>query len=134
CTAPIAEAESADYGAYDFNLNAFNVKFRVAKVTPKKIGVFVTFWKRVANGPIQPFDISDDIDLYIVSVRNQDRFGQFIFPKSTLFDKGLLSGKGKEGKRAMRLYTPWDQASSAQALKTQKWQSAYFQEIFADME
>jgi hypothetical protein len=36
------EAESAEYGAYTFELNDLSVRFRVAKITPTKIGQFVT--------------------------------------------------------------------------------------------
>lgn len=39
---PIPERESAEYGAYIFQLNSANVRFRVAKITPTKIGQFVT--------------------------------------------------------------------------------------------
>ncbi len=38
CSNPVAEIESAEYGAYIFKLNFLNVKFRVAKITPTKIG------------------------------------------------------------------------------------------------
>ncbi len=46
CTAPEAEAESADYGAATFALDGAPVRFRVAKTTPTKVGQFVTLWKR----------------------------------------------------------------------------------------
>jgi hypothetical protein len=42
CSQPIMEAESAEYGAYTFELNDLSVRFRVAKITPTKIGQFVT--------------------------------------------------------------------------------------------
>ena len=42
----INDVESQDYGACTFEVNKKIIKFRVAKVTPKKIGQFVTFWKR----------------------------------------------------------------------------------------
>jgi hypothetical protein len=35
----------------------------------------------------------------------------------------------KGGKRAIRVYPPWDKAESRQAEKTQKWQLEYFVEI-----
>lgn len=127
---PEAEAESKAYGACIFKLGQRTARFRVAKSTPKKVGQFVTLWKRVDKGPIQPFDISDDPDLYIVSVKNDQRFGQFIFPASVLLDKGVLSDQGKEGKRAMRVYPPWDVATSKQAQQTQQWQLAYFLDIY----
>lgn len=126
CTQPIAEAESADYGAFTFNINKQAVIYRVAKITPTKVGQFVTLWKRSDKGPIAPFEITDPIDLFIISTRNGSHFGQFIFPKSVLHQKGILSDDKKEGKRAIRVYPPWDSTTSKQAQKTQQWQLAYF--------
>lgn len=42
CTAPVMESESAEYGASSFELNGYSIRFRVAKITPIKIGQFVT--------------------------------------------------------------------------------------------
>ena len=126
CTQPIPEAESADYCAYTFQINRQSTIYRVAKITPTKVGQFVTLWKRSEKGPIAPFEITDNIDLFIVSTRNGSNFGQFIFPKSVLHQKGILSDDKKEGKRAIRVYPPWDTTTSKQAQKTQQWQLAYF--------
>lgn len=38
CSEPVMESESIAYGAYMFKLNSMNVRFRVAKITPTKIG------------------------------------------------------------------------------------------------
>jgi hypothetical protein len=126
CTDPTAAAESAEYGACSFTLDGLLVQFRVAKTTPVKVGQFVTVWKRNGNGPIEPFDIMDNINLFIISTRSGSNFGQFVFPKTVLLSKGILSGNGKEGKRAIRVYPPWDIATSSQAKKTQQWQSPFF--------
>lgn len=40
------EAESTEYGAYTYRIDALSVKFRIAKITPTKIGQFVTLWER----------------------------------------------------------------------------------------
>lgn len=124
----IPEKESAEYAAFNFKLNQLSIKYRIAKTTPTKSGQFVTLWKRSAQGPIQPFDVSDEIDLFIISSRNESHFGQFIFPKSILHKKGVISDDSKEGKRAIRVYPPWDKPTSKQAKKTQEWQSDYFLE------
>ncbi len=125
----IEEEESKEYGAYSFKMDNQQILFRSAKITPTKIGQFVTLWKRIGNGPILPFDEEDPIDLFVVSVRTLDRFGAFVFPKSVLCEKGIISQDRKEGKRAMRVYPSWDVAENTQAKKTQKWQLLYFSEF-----
>jgi len=88
----LTEAESGEYGAATFTIGKLSIKYRVAKITATKTGQFVTLWKRKPNGPIQPLDISDAADLFVISTRDKENFGQFIFPKSVLHDKGILSG------------------------------------------
>ncbi len=125
----VHEVESQDYGACSFDLGQKHINFRIAKITPTKVGQFVTFWKRIGDGPIMPYDVNDLFDFLIVSVRNGYHFGQFIFPKNVLLEKGLLSKDGCGGKRAMRVYPAWDAVDNAQAKKTQSWQLLYFVEI-----
>ena len=62
------EKESLEYSACDATFDGKRAKFRIAKITPKKIGQFVTLWKRGNNGSIQPFDASDNIDFVIIAV------------------------------------------------------------------
>lgn len=123
------EMESEEYAASEFKMNDLNIKFRVANITPTKIGQFVTIWKRIGSGPIQPFDMTDPFDLVVISVRTSEHFGQFVFPKLVLYEKGIVSKDGKGGKRAIRVYPPWDMTDNKQAIKTQKWQVPYFFEI-----
>lgn len=120
------ENESQEYSAYRFELNNKKICYREAKITPTKTGQFVTLWKRNKNGVIEPFDYSDSIDFVIVSVRKDVNWGQFIFPKKILLEKGIFSTPSKEGIRATRVYPPWDETTSKQAQKTQKWQLDYF--------
>jgi hypothetical protein len=129
CKNVIQEVESQEYGACEFEMNNKIIKFRVAKITPTKIGQFVTFWKRIGRGPIMPYDINDPFDLLVVSVRDAQHFGQFIFPKDVLWQQGLISKDKNEGKRAMRVYPSWDVTDNPQAKKTQAWQLLYFVEI-----
>ncbi|OGT27146.1 MAG: MepB domain containing protein [Gammaproteobacteria bacterium RIFCSPLOWO2_02_FULL_42_14] len=126
---PMMESESAEYGAFTFKLNDFDIRFRVAKITPTKTGQFVTLWKRSAGEPIQPFDASDPVDFVVICVRNDKNFGQFVFPSPVLCEKDILSVDSKGGKRAIRVYPPWDETTSKQAKKTQEWQMKYFLEI-----
>ena len=123
------EIESQEYDACQFKLSGLKIISRSAKITPKKAGQFVTFWKRKGNGPIEPFSDKDPIDYFVVNVQSDNKFGQFVFPKSVLIEKGIISTIQKEGKRAIRVYPSWDKPKSKQAEKTQKWQLNYFYEI-----
>lgn len=131
-----SEAESQEYLALNFLLDGQNIKFRKAKITPTKIGQFVTIWKRNEKRITEPFDISDEFEFYIIATRQTENFGLFIFPKSVLYEKKILSDKTKqkEGKRGIRVYPPWDLTTSKQAQKTQIWQTKYFFDLSPNKE
>jgi hypothetical protein len=123
----VQEVESKEYGAFDFRYHQYRIKFRIGKITPTKIGQFTTLWKRIGKGPIMPFDEEDPFDFLIIRTQSANQSGQFIFPKALLCEKGIVSSKQKgEGKRAMRIYPPWDITNNKQAQKTQSWQVPYF--------
>ncbi|SEC41829.1 hypothetical protein SAMN04489761_2938 [Tenacibaculum sp. MAR_2009_124] len=123
------ETESQEYDACQFQLNKRNIISRSSKVTPKKIGQFVTFWKRSSQGPIEPFSELDTIDYFMITTKVDEGLGLFLFPKQILIKKGILSTKNKDGKRGFRVYPPWDEVKSKQAERTQKWQQDYFYSI-----
>lgn len=125
-------SESKAYGAYTFELNGKTIHYRVSKITPTKTGQFVAIWKRNENGFTEPFDFSDNFDYVIITARNDNSFGQFIFPKLVLAEKGIIMQNGKAGKRGIRVYPPWDNATSKKAEKTQNWQTTYFLPITND--
>lgn len=120
------EKESIEYDACSFQMNGKLILHRTAKITPTKIGQFVTIWKRNHTGQTEPFHIDDDFDLIIISTKNNNLFGQFIFPKSILLEKGIVSSNKKKGKRGIRVYPPWDVTINKQAQNTQEWQLNYF--------
>lgn len=120
------EKEHANYSAYNFMLAGKQVKFRIAKITPIKEGAFVALWKRDINKKTIPYDASDLFDLYIIHIKDEQRQGQFIFPKEILVKNGILSLNNKGGKRGFRLYPTWTTPSNKQAQKTQAWQIPYF--------
>ncbi|PIZ03922.1 MAG: hypothetical protein COY58_06960 [Gammaproteobacteria bacterium CG_4_10_14_0_8_um_filter_38_16] len=120
------EKESQEYAATSFMLNNHRILFRASKITPTKTGQFVTIWKRIHGGPIQPFDEKDPVDFVFISVRSDQNSGQFIFPKKILLERKIFSKNNIGGKRAIRVYAPWDNANSKQAAMTKKWQSAFF--------
>ncbi|MDF2648852.1 MAG: MepB domain containing protein [Paenibacillus sp.] len=129
CSQPLEEAQNAEYGAYLFHLDSLSIRFRVAKITPTKVGQFVTLWHRIGDGSIQPYDVSDPVDFFVISTRSGNNFGQFVFPKHALLKQNIVSNQGEGGKRAIRVYPPWDKTISNQAQKTQKWQLDYFLDI-----
>lgn len=125
----VVEAESADYAACRFLLDGVSVCFRVSKITPTKVGQFVTLWKRKEKGPIQPLDVSDEVDVVVICARKEGQAGLFVFPTAVLSAKDIFSVNGKGGKRGIRVYPSWDETTSKQARKTQEWQLKYFLKI-----
>ena len=125
----IEEKESSEYDAFRFEINGIKILYRLAKITPTKIGQFVTFWKRLNTGIIAPLDSNDDIDLFVINVKSENNFGQFVFSKKILIEKGILTHGSKNGKLAARVYPKWDKTENKQAIKTQQWQLNYFIKI-----
>ncbi|GAA0732163.1 MepB family protein [Aquimarina litoralis] len=123
------ESEGTEYDACSFLLKGKRVISRSAKITPKKVGQFVTFWKRNEEGITAPYEATDLFDFYIVQVTNKHRLGQFVFPKQELVNRGIVTTESKDGKRGFRVYPIWDHPQSKQAIKTQQWQLHYFYEI-----
>lgn len=115
-----------DYLGHDFKIGAASVKFRKAKLTPKKNGLFVTLWKRNAAGTTTPFNVEDLFDFYIIFAEEADQQGFYLFPKRILAKHKILTHSGKEGKRGFRVYPDWCKPESKQAEKTQQWQNEYF--------
>ncbi|MDN2700717.1 MepB family protein [Janthinobacterium sp. SUN100] len=129
--APVPEAESAEYGACRAELHGKRLVLRVAKTTPTKIGQFVTVWKRPhPDADIAPLDEADPVDIVIIAVADDvgdgARHGFFIFPRSVLIERGVMSRADQGGKRALRVYPPWCAPESTQAQRTQRWQAAWF--------
>lgn len=126
CSALSPEVESAAYGAHEFRLDGAAVRARVAKLTPTKNGLFVTVWKRLGDGPIQPFDSGDGIDFIVVTAREGAHFGHFAFPADVLRRRGIVASATGAGKRAFRVYPPWTVTGSPQASRTAAWQRPHF--------
>jgi hypothetical protein len=121
-----SEKERKEYSAFTFEINGAKVLYREAKITPTKIGQFVTIWKRNNEGVTEPFNVNDDIDLVVIACRHSKKFGQFVFPKAILGEKKIFTKSNIEGKRGIRVYPPWDIAENKQAKQTQTWQLEYF--------
>lgn len=120
------DLESTAYKACSYQIDGINIIERTAKITPKKIGQFVTCWKRNAKGITQPFEDSNEFDFFIIKVFDDDFAGYFKFSKAVLIKHGIVSTEKKDGKRGFRVYPFWDKPTSKQAIKTQTWQLEYF--------
>lgn len=82
--------EGIKYLAYSYYLNNINIEHRLAKVTPKKVGQFVAIWKRNDKGLTIPYDVSDNINFFMVVSKKFSNIGVFIFPKEILAKKELF--------------------------------------------
>jgi hypothetical protein len=122
----IEDEESKEYFGYNFEADNLKFKFRKSKITPKKVGQFVTLWKRNSKNETEPFSESDNFDFYIVLTEENKNYGFFLFPKNELVKRQILSTKLKEGKRGFRVYPKWTNTENKQAEKTQIWQTNYF--------
>ncbi len=129
---PIKEEESKEYNAYRVGLNNKTVLFRCAKITPTKLGQFVTVWKR-PHKEIAPIDEMDDIDFVVVCLVDGEKKGVFVFPKKALLAHNVFSKNGAGGKRAFRVYPSWVTVDAKDAIKTQKWQLQYFSPTWSDI-
>jgi hypothetical protein len=129
----VVDSESEEYQACSFKLNSFQVIHRLSKITPTKIGQFVTIWKRNNKGITAPFDVSGNFDFIVITSKSDKNLGQFVFPKAVLLEKGIISNNNISGKRGIRVYPPWDIPTSKQAEKTQLWQTKYFYSINKDI-
>ncbi|MCL9659485.1 MepB family protein [Paenibacillus hunanensis] len=124
------EVQNAEYGAGVFVLDSISVRFRVAKITPNKIGQFVVFWEKDMNNKNQAFSYKKATDVLVINTFADDhKVGQFVFPKEVLLQKNILRTASTNGKMAIRVYPAWDQPVSKQALATQKWQLEYFVDL-----
>ncbi|WP_431950700.1 MepB family protein [Nocardia lijiangensis] len=128
-SAAVPETENAEYGAFVSSVGRGSVRFRVGKLTPAKVGLFVTVWTRATDGSTEPLAAEDGIDLLVITVREGQRFGQFVFPKAALIEHGIVSVAGRGGKRGFRVYPPWSATQNRQAMRSQKWQCDYFLEL-----
>jgi len=124
------DIEASEYYGYQFNCDDNkNYLFRIAKSTPNKKGKFVTIYKRTKEGPIAPFDISDNIDKFIIFYLESSSKGYFEFTPSVLAEKDIVSTNNLGGKRGIRVYAPSEYELNSQAKRTQKWQCLHYTQL-----
>lgn len=84
------EKQNSKYGAGTFRLSSRTVRFRVANITPTKVGQFVAFWEKDKNNKNQPFTYEEAPDLLVITTFTDDgEFGQFFFQKK-FFSNGIF--------------------------------------------
>lgn len=98
------ETQNSDYRAGVFQLNSKSVRFRVAKITPNKVGQFVSFWEKNEANKNQAFSYDNATDLLVINTfNNTGDFGQFVFPKEVLLKQNILKTANTKGKMAIRV-------------------------------
>ncbi|MBO0472420.1 MepB family protein [Enterococcus ureasiticus] len=120
------EEQNKEYEGTTFVLGKQSFRSRKAKVTPKKLGYFVVFWEKDDENKNKPYDFDSAPDKLIITIIDQEKLGQFIFPKEILAEKKILNNGKNQGKMAMRVYPNWVTGLNKTAVVTQKWQSSYF--------
>lgn len=121
------ENQNEKYGAGIFRINSKTVRFRVARITPKKKGQFIACWEKGGDNKNQAYSYENATELLVINTfGNHNNFGQFIFPKEILLKYNILKTDTSKGKMAIRVYPSWDILTSKQAIATQRWQLPYF--------
>lgn len=124
---------NGEYGAYDCIINNQPFKARLAKKTPKKSGYFLALWKKDESNKNIPFNETDIENKLIISIQDESKIGQFVFPKKVLIEKGILQSKRHKGKMAFRIYPIWETSLNKTAKKSQAWQKQYFINLGKDV-
>lgn len=128
------ENQNKEYDGCTFSIQNYTFRSRLAKKTPKKKGYFVVFWKKGSENKNQAYSDDEMPDKLIITVIDKERKGQFIFPKTVLFKKGILRNENYNGKMAMRVYPSWETDLNNNAMKTQQWQKEYFIDMSEGMD
>ena len=137
-----AEPDNAEYGgtlvgvaAQEFEAgtagetSGTEVRVRSGKITPTKVGLFVTHWRRTADGTTGPYGVHDSADTLLVTAAEDGPHparGVFVFDRASLVAHGIVERDGHGGKRGFRVYPPWSLTPPGQAARTQRWQVEHF--------
>ena len=80
------EQWNQSYEAYNFNINGYVFKSRLAKNNKRK-RIFLSLWEKIKQKKNRAFDYESFPGKLIVHVIDDSQVGQFIFPKHVLFIK-----------------------------------------------
>ncbi len=128
------EVQNSEYEGLLIIINKHVYRSRLAKLTPKKKGYFVAFWEKDTKGINQAYSYENSPEKLIVSVIDNERRGQFIFPKKVLHKYGILKSSKQKGKMAIRVYPSWVTELNTNAARTQTWQVEYFIDLSNNFE
>ena len=128
------EDQNSEYEGLLLIINKHVYRSRLAKLTPKKKGYFVAFWEKDTEGINQAYSYENSPEKLIVSVIDNERRGQFIFPKKVLLKYGILKSPKQKGKMALRVYPSWVTELNKNATRTQSWQLDYFIDLSDNLE
>ena len=122
------DATNEDYEGAVAQLGDQRWRVRTARITPRKPGAFLAFWRRAADGSTAPFP-ADAQDGLLVLVDDGGRRGGFSFTADQLERLGITSSAGHPGKRGFRVYPAWSADLNPQAARTQRSQAPAFFEL-----
>jgi hypothetical protein len=122
----VEEEQNLEYEGFSFSIKKKRFRSRKAKKTLKKKGYFVAFWEKDSNNVNKPYDEETSPEKLVINIIDNDKIGQFIFPKKILVDKKILTSVDSKGKMAIRIYPSWCDNLNYNAVSTQKWQLDYF--------
>lgn len=120
------EDQNKEYCGARFIDNNHTIRFRKAKVTPTKCGLFVVAWEKDENNINQPYEYSNAPEYLMIYIEKEEHKGLFIFHRDILLRYKILSLHKQKGKMGFRVYPPWEEPNNQQALATQKWQSPHY--------
>ena len=120
------ETLNIEYESCTFNINGKEYRHRKAKKTPNKKGYFTVFWVKDDNNKNRPYTMEETPEKLIITIIDENKKGQFIFPRELLLKKNILESENSKGKMAMRVYPGWEKDLNKTAEQTQKWQDEYF--------
>jgi hypothetical protein len=98
------EVINSKYCASSFKVKGKIYKYRKGNLTPRKVGLFVAFYK-VDNINV-PYEDIDEFDYLVIDCNVEEYYGYFILSKTDLIKLGVIKSvkDNSEGKMGFRVY------------------------------
>ncbi|WP_347320365.1 MepB family protein [Rossellomorea sp. RS05] len=97
------EDQNQEYEGFVLTLDDRTYRSRLARKTPRKNGYFTVFWRKGDDDRNRPYTLEECTDRLIITVLDQGKKGQFVFPKEVMALKGIVTTGSSKGKMAMRV-------------------------------